>query len=316
MSDNINAMNFKQLKNEVQLLRDELAIMKRKYEDAIYNLDSDNFSKSFTREQGNMKAQVKITAEAIKTMVSNTDLENALKNYSTITQTANDIELAVVAERNYVTNLLLDNYYTGEQVDSRITVSADNVISEVSMTYQTKNDANANYDVLQSRIKQNASGITSVVSKNISAYFESSLLPSKDATGEQKAMLCKYDNTYWYFNDIADEWLKYPAEGLETMFKQTDDGFEMTGNVKVTDIAYVANGLHIGSETDTEAKQLVFSEYAKLTAYPAGISANAGLYISANELKLGSRIVFAENTVIDFQNAKVEGLSSTVAVFG
>ena len=45
----INKMDFKQLRNEVQALRDELAIMKRKYEDAIYNLDSDNFSKSFTR---------------------------------------------------------------------------------------------------------------------------------------------------------------------------------------------------------------------------------------------------------------------------
>ena len=45
MSDNINDMNFKQLRNEVQLLRDELAIMKRKYEDILYNLDDDNFSR-------------------------------------------------------------------------------------------------------------------------------------------------------------------------------------------------------------------------------------------------------------------------------
>ena len=45
MSDNIPDMNFKQLRNEVQLLRDELAIMKRKYEDILYNLDDDNFSR-------------------------------------------------------------------------------------------------------------------------------------------------------------------------------------------------------------------------------------------------------------------------------
>lgn len=93
--ENIEKMNFKELRAEVQLLRDELAIFKRKYEDAIYNLDSDNFGKSFTIAQNNMKAQVKMTADAIKTMVSDTDLQAALENYSTITQTANAIQTVV-----------------------------------------------------------------------------------------------------------------------------------------------------------------------------------------------------------------------------
>lgn len=96
MSDSdINKMTFKQLRNEVQLLRDELAIFKRKYEDAIYNLDSDNFGKSYTVEQNNMKAQIQISAEAIKTLVSSTDLETALEKYSTITQTAEAIKTVV-----------------------------------------------------------------------------------------------------------------------------------------------------------------------------------------------------------------------------
>lgn len=93
--ENIEKMSFKELRAEVQLLRDELAIFKRKYEDAIYNLDSDNFGKSFTVEQNNMKAQIKISADAIKTMVSDTDLQSALENYSTITQTANAIQTVV-----------------------------------------------------------------------------------------------------------------------------------------------------------------------------------------------------------------------------
>ena len=39
MSDkDINQMDFKELRNEVQLLRDELAMMKRQYEDLFYNL--------------------------------------------------------------------------------------------------------------------------------------------------------------------------------------------------------------------------------------------------------------------------------------
>lgn len=38
----ISSMNFKQLRSEVQSLRDELAMMKRHYEDLLYNLDDDN----------------------------------------------------------------------------------------------------------------------------------------------------------------------------------------------------------------------------------------------------------------------------------
>ena len=85
---NIENMNSKQLRNEVQLLRDELAMFKRSYEDMIYNLDSDNFGRGFTIEQNNMKSQLKATAEAITLMVSNTDLKTALENYSTVEMTS------------------------------------------------------------------------------------------------------------------------------------------------------------------------------------------------------------------------------------
>ena len=65
MSDNINSMNFKQLKNEVQSLRDELAIMKRKYEDIIYNLDTDNFSQRLVKQGENMYTKIEQTADEI-----------------------------------------------------------------------------------------------------------------------------------------------------------------------------------------------------------------------------------------------------------
>lgn len=91
----ISKMNDRQLREAVQLLYDEFAVFKRKYEDEIHNLDIDNLGRSFTLEQNNMKAQIKITADAIKTMVSDTDLEAALSDYSTITQTANAIKTVV-----------------------------------------------------------------------------------------------------------------------------------------------------------------------------------------------------------------------------
>lgn len=157
MSDSdISKMNFKQLKNEVQLLRDELAIFKRKYEDAIYNLDSDNFGKSFTVEQNNMKAQIKITADAIKTMVSDTDLAAELEKYSTIEQTAEQIEFAVIR---------IDES-TNTKISSKISQSADEIYLTVSQEFETKDDAQDAYDTLDNSISSvsiKANGISTRV---------------------------------------------------------------------------------------------------------------------------------------------------------
>lgn len=90
MSDkNINQMDFKELRNEVQLLRDELAIMQRKYEDILYNIDNENFSSSVIKEKNGMKTKIEINKKGIATLVED------LNNYSTITQTNNKIAMIV-----------------------------------------------------------------------------------------------------------------------------------------------------------------------------------------------------------------------------
>ena len=181
MSDNISKMNDKQLRNEVQLLRDELAIMKRKFEDIIYNLDTDNFSSQLIKEKDDMKTEIKVTAEGIKTKVSKTDLDNSLSNYSTISQTAEKIETAVNSVNNtteeklknystisqtadkisasvtetkqYVTNLLEDgDYVTNATFESRFNIYADGIYSTVESTYETKDDANSSYSSLRRSI--------------------------------------------------------------------------------------------------------------------------------------------------------------------
>ena len=111
MSDmDINKMDFKALRNEVQSLRDELAIFKRKYEDMIYNLDSDNLGKGFMLEQNNLKTQITIAAGKIESMVSDTDLEDALSNYSKITQTADYIQSIVSKSANLSAAEEVDSY--------------------------------------------------------------------------------------------------------------------------------------------------------------------------------------------------------------
>lgn len=131
MSDNINQMNLKQLRNEVQLLRDELAIMKRKYEDIIYNLDDDNFSSRIVKEKGDMRTAIEVNAEGIKTKVSKDDLNNSLSRYTTLEQTANAIKTQA---------------YASADLSTAIEISDIKYATDKSKTYYIKTaDGNKNY---------------------------------------------------------------------------------------------------------------------------------------------------------------------------
>ena len=170
----VNKMDFKQLRNEVQLLRDELALFKRKSEDLLYNLDADNFSGGFRKEQDNMKAQMKITAEAIKLMVSDTDLQKELQNYSTIEMTSKAItaEVSKVNENlksystiemtaksitdtvsaEYINTRIGDTYVNSAKLKSELQTTEEGIFATVSQTYETKDDAGDAYDDLRSSI--------------------------------------------------------------------------------------------------------------------------------------------------------------------
>lgn len=68
----IEDMDFKELREEVQRLRDELARMKRTYEDVLCNLDDDNFSGVYRKKTKDMESAVEQTADKIKMTVSKT----------------------------------------------------------------------------------------------------------------------------------------------------------------------------------------------------------------------------------------------------
>jgi hypothetical protein len=342
MSDkDINKMDFKGLKNEVQLLRDELAIFKRRFNDTVYNLDADNFGKSFTLEQNKMKTQVEVTSKAIRTMVSNEDL----KAYSTIEQTAADITFAVSAEREYVTNLLGTDYYTKEESDTKISASADGVLVDVSKVYKTTSSAEADFKTLDGKISGvsddvddldgeiyslwtqvdiNADGISSIVSKNITAYFESSVKPTNSNTSPvQKSMLCLYDSKYYYFDDRVNTWTLYPADGIKTIFKQTDSGFEFTGDVTIRG---AGNDLYIGDGLEDGERNIIFNNGARIRLYQGSSSGYHALLLDASDVTLSqlpSRI-FIKNpdkpstsiTLEDYVTSHGAGDGTVVAVFG
>ena len=66
----IEQMDFKALRAKVQEQEDSLARLKRIFEDALQNIDFDNFSGSFRKEAENFKSEFSMTAKEIKLSVS------------------------------------------------------------------------------------------------------------------------------------------------------------------------------------------------------------------------------------------------------
>jgi hypothetical protein len=181
-------MTDKQLRNEVQLLRDEIAIMKRNYEDILYNIDTDNFSPRFVREQDNMKTAIEVTAEGIETKVSKEEMESYTE--STFSQKADEIKVAVknevTTERNEALKIYATQSWTTDQITtevgkvagdnsslaSRVTQTEDAIKSEV--TAREKKDTelstsisglSTEFDTFSTSITQTARDITTKVGK-------------------------------------------------------------------------------------------------------------------------------------------------------
>jgi hypothetical protein len=164
MSD-INQMDDKQLRNEVQLLRDELAIFKRKFEDIIYNLDDDNFSSRIVREKGEMRTAIKVTAEGIETKVSSEEFESekiqteskiesavtALNNdlSSKITQTVSAIEQEVKARGEADTQLSSKITQTASEINSTVTANYNSLSSSISSVRQTANSVSSRVESVE-----------------------------------------------------------------------------------------------------------------------------------------------------------------------
>ena len=231
MSDNINQMNYKQIRNEVQLLRDELAIMKRKYEDIIYNLDTDNFSSRFVKEQGDMRTAIEITAEGIKTKVSKEDLNKSLSNYSTIEQTADKISTAVSSVNNS-TDEKLKNYSTIEQTAQKITSTVSkeyvtNLIGDEYVTNDTLNDYKAT--------------VTSTINQKADEIYFSVEETYESLNGEIDTLRGSISSV-----SVTASGIRTRVEDLEnfktSVFTQKSEGFYLDGDVtKFTGVLYLTD---------------------------------------------------------------------------
>lgn len=214
----------KKLRNEVQLLRDELAIMKRKYEDIIYNLDTGNFSSRFVKEQGDMRTAVEVTAEGIKTKVSKEDLDKELEQYSTIEQTAEMIKTKVSKED---LDKELEQYSTTEQTAEKI----ETVVSEAGKNYATKTEVTQTADSIYMLVASNADlsnaeeidSLEELENRDTNKVYKYITNANKDDERE----------VYYQYNHIIEEWQIIDGT-IYTVFKQTKDGFHMRGNVVIS----------------------------------------------------------------------------------
>jgi hypothetical protein len=228
-ANDIAKMDFKQLRNEVQMLRDELAMMQRKYEDILYNLDDDNFSGTFLREKDGMKTAIKVTAEGLESKVSNEEMQSTIKQTEdTISTQVNNLNNTLSSRINQNANKIKSevNALTDadKELSAQITQTASSIKAEVSELYETKEDATAKESTLKGSIAN-----VETTASNISSKVQS---------------------------------IEGGTFGQYTLFEQTADKFKFIGNVEMSGNAIVGgeiSGAILKNSAGTHKLQMGYS---------------------------------------------------------
>lgn len=218
--DDINNMNYKQLRETVSELNDKYVKLKRTLEDALDNIDESNLATTLRKKLNGYDTQFSVTAEKIESKVSYEDLENSLNQYSTVSQTAQAIEMSVVSSQEYTDNSV-------ETLSSTFTMTADGISTRVSKLKKG----------VETQFNQTAEKIESLAFEkmNTSEAVTVKEKPSASDKTLDKEKLCKYNNKYYYFNDILQDWLEYDEKnGINSAFTQISGGFILNGCVKVS----------------------------------------------------------------------------------
>lgn len=297
----ISKMNYEQLRDTVQLLSDELALFKRKYEDSINNLDYNNMSAVLIKEKDTMKAQITVTADAIKTMVSETDLNGALEKYSTIEQTAEAITSTVTAE--YVNTLIGGGYVTNAMMMSQIQQTSEQILLSVSTEYETKENAETQYVELNSSIALTSEQIQSKVSKTdleteLSDYSTITQTASdiSAAVSAERSYVTNLLDTDYYTQEEIDSKISVSADGVlievsgvyQTIDAANDDYSYLNGRINTTNsnVSSLRSSVNVNAD---EISAIVSGDYtdSMLEGYLTGI------IISPNSIKMVDDSVYS-----------------------
>lgn len=122
---------------------------------------------SITQTAKDIRAEIKSEVDGLSSSISQSasqirlEIKDTSDNLqSKITQTAKDIKSEIA--QSYETKTNAESQY--QKLSTSITQTANSIKSEVSETYETKNNASSQYSSLQSSITQTANGIKTEVS--------------------------------------------------------------------------------------------------------------------------------------------------------
>lgn len=291
MSDmEISKMNFKQLRNEVQELRDELARFKRAYNDTIENLDDSNLSEYLIKEKEGMKTEIEVSADGIKALVVKSD--ELGERCATIEATADKIQTQVTKNQENI-----------GKFDSKLTQTAEEISSEVTAVKKDmgtfKTEINQRADSIESsvsaietdvgefnsKIEQTKDSITTAVNAAYSNPVEVNNFNNVSPKIESVIYYDTTTNLYWHYD--GEKWVSGSNANFGTVFEQTADGFKMRGNVRITKIAQVDGNLKIGdASTDNEQRSIIFNSGANISTLDGGAAGKTGIGINASVIYL------------------------------
>ena len=316
MSDNIEKMDFKRLRNEVQLLRDELAIMQRKYEDILYNLDDDNFSTQFkkskvSKEDLSAYTTLEQTADAIKTQAyASADLSSAveIKNISEATDKTKTyyIKDGSGNKSYYYYNEIskdweeivgggIDTVFeqtaTGFKLKGNVLIDGDTVVTE-----NLKLSGNVTWDMSNSPVLTRYSSDNSNWHSPMAdgdMYMQMSFDGGKSWSTSTKVVGSDGRNGYNgsdanvtpenVFNALTADGAN---QGIFAAFVKDKNRIYINAEYLASEIAKVASDLYIGEyATDSTAKHIYFNNQANIYTFETGVGHN-GLGISSNGIKI------------------------------
>lgn len=205
MSDNYESFKaqVKKLTSRVTELEDAYLKMKRMYEDAINNIDSDNFSTSYTKELKNDKNQILYKFEKVNDDLSTVKSEfevTAEKIKTSVTKVEGDLETA----------------------KSEFTQTVNGIRTDVTKI----NDNFKNY----STIEQTANGIQSVVGMS---FMNGITEVNKFREVSADTSKVYYDGEYYYYYNGV-KWCKSDTQNVFSSFTQGVNGFAFVGDVQTT----------------------------------------------------------------------------------
>ena len=290
----IDQMNFDQLRREVQETRDDLAMMKRRYEDLLYNLDSDNFCSqlrsSLVRERDNLRSEINMTAEGIETLVEKSD--ELSRQYSEVKQTAEGIETRV----GNVEDDLETNYSTATQTAEMIQTQVSGVETSVDgklKNYSTITQTNSKISAAVSEAKNYTDGAKSELSTNITNTAGKIIMVAQAAysnpievtafnaaaANTSRVYYASSNKIYYYYD--GESWQSSANANFGSVFEQTASGFKLSGKVLLRD------EVSVGESSDNVNKTIRFNGAASMgtCADHMGSKPPTGIQISASSVR-------------------------------